>query len=332
MPIPLSVLLCTHQPHSQRFQRVLDALEKQSLDPALWELIVVDNASNPPLTLPSGSRGKVVRESQLGIAAARVCAFRSSQGEIGVFVDDDNVLDPDYLENCLAISSQYPFLGCWGGQSIPEYEVAPAPEMGPYLELLALRTVARISWSNRTEFPIDNPVPFGAGMCVRREIMDYHTARVEAENWHLKLGRSPTSMLPCEDTDLVFSGCDAGFGYGVFPQLILHHLIPAARTRPEYLLSVLESSSQAHYLLKHWRGQPASGSPVSWRGRVLDQIEKTLGPWLPFRLRARLAQRRGQRQAFRRIQAERAVERVLTSTPRLVPTPEPAREAQPHPL
>ena len=304
MAIKLSVLLCTHQPNPNRFQRVLEALEKQSLASDLWDLVVVDNNSNPPLELPAWSRGRVVREPRLGIAAARSCAFRSSQGELGVFVDDDNVLDCNYLQSCLEIAEQYPFLGCWGGSAIPEFEAPPLPEMAPYLELLALRQVTHIAWSNRSQFPIDAQVPFGAGMCLRRSVMDFHTAQMESAAWHYELGRTPTSMLPCEDTDLVFSACDAGLGYGVFPQLSLVHLIPKNRTQADYLLRVLESSSEGHYLLKHWRGQKAAVSKPGWRGRLLDRLEKALTPWLSFRLRARLAQRRGQRRAFERIYAE----------------------------
>jgi hypothetical protein len=45
-----------------------------------------------------------------------------------VFVDNDNLLDPDYLEMALRIARELPFLGSWSGQCRPEFE---EPQNGP---------------------------------------------------------------------------------------------------------------------------------------------------------------------------------------------------------
>src|SRR5208337_1906590 len=97
----ISLILCTHNPRMDYLQRVLGALRGQSLSKSEWELLVIDNRSTDPLAqrldLCWHPHGQVVREELVGLALARLCGIDHSRGEIIVFVDDDNVLDPAYL-------------------------------------------------------------------------------------------------------------------------------------------------------------------------------------------------------------------------------------------
>ena len=40
-----SVIICTHNPRENYLRRVLEALRAQTLPPAQWELLLIDNAS-----------------------------------------------------------------------------------------------------------------------------------------------------------------------------------------------------------------------------------------------------------------------------------------------
>src|SRR4030095_1866009 len=101
----LSVAICTHNPRADYFARTLDGLRAQTLSRNEWELLIVDNASAPPLApdLSWHPRGRIVREERAGLTPARTCAIRSTIADLIVFVDDDNVLAPDYLALCLEI-------------------------------------------------------------------------------------------------------------------------------------------------------------------------------------------------------------------------------------
>jgi hypothetical protein len=55
--------------------------------------------------------------------------MKESSGELAVFVDDDNVLAPDFLEQARVISARYPHLGVFGAGNLePEFEVQPSAE------------------------------------------------------------------------------------------------------------------------------------------------------------------------------------------------------------
>src|SRR5206468_717972 len=121
--------ICTHNPRADYFDRVLVALRAQSLHLDRWELLVVDNHSDQLLVDYIDVRwhpeARIVREETLGLTPARLRGIREARGDLLVFVDDDNVLDADYLETALRIAEQKAFLGAWSGQCCPEFEADP---------------------------------------------------------------------------------------------------------------------------------------------------------------------------------------------------------------
>ncbi|MEM9284228.1 MAG: glycosyltransferase family 2 protein, partial [Verrucomicrobiota bacterium] len=110
----ISVVICTHNPRMDYLYRTLDGLRGQSLPTSEWELVIVDNKSNDPLTrrvdLSWHKVSRVVREQNLGLTPARLRGIQETIGDIVVFVDDDNILAESYLSNVLRIHREHPFL------------------------------------------------------------------------------------------------------------------------------------------------------------------------------------------------------------------------------
>lgn len=273
MPADLSVIVCTHNPRPEYLSRVLDALARQTLSRQRWELHIIDNASEPavenridPKAPPHPS---IVVEPTLGLTAARRCGIRASTGEILVFVDDDNVLAPDYLEHALEIGAAWPRLGTWGGQALPDWEEEPPPWSRQYWNWIGVREFSGDLWSN---LPNDTrTAPFGAGMCVRRRVAEAYLSLLESDPIRRRLGRTGTRLTGSEDSDIAFTACDLGLGNGIFERLKLTHLIPRRRTEEEYLLQLVESQTFSHTLLLHRRGiDPATPSRAQ---RLLEKYQ-----------------------------------------------------------
>src|SRR5262249_33113958 len=122
-------------------------------------------------------RPAIVREDALGLTAARVRGIASTNGDLIVFVDDDNVLAPDYLERVLDVHARFPQLGAFGAGSIePEFEAPPPREIQRHLPLLALRSVPTARWSNQ---PAVDAIPWGAGLVVIRSLADRYQEFVD---------------------------------------------------------------------------------------------------------------------------------------------------------
>ena len=101
-----TVVICTHNPRPHYLSRVLYALRAQTLPPEEWELLLIDNASNNPLTagkydLSWHPCARHVREEELGLAWARLRGMHEAAANLLVFVDDDNVLDVNYLREAI---------------------------------------------------------------------------------------------------------------------------------------------------------------------------------------------------------------------------------------
>lgn len=126
----LTVIIPTHNPRLVLLDEVLQALRAQSLCLADWELLLIDNASDSSLSQQLVSwhaNARVVRALRLGLTHARLCGIREACAPLLVWVDDDNILFSDYLQEAKDSFASHPDLGAAGGPARPRYEVSPPP-------------------------------------------------------------------------------------------------------------------------------------------------------------------------------------------------------------
>lgn len=294
-----SVIICTHNPREDYLRRTLEALEAQTFPRDRWELLVVDNASTEQLAgvwdLSWHSQARHVREDQLGLTLARLRGIREARGDIFVFVDDDNLLGPDFLERLDTIASRHPHLGVVGpGVVEPEFEIQPPREVLAFSSMLALRAVASPVWSNN---PYDRTcMPWGAGLCATRETAERYVCLVQQLNVSKILGRRGDELF-CAEDDLFSWVCSImDKGFGVFPELRVIHLISARRLKPAYFLRLARDWSLSHAILHYLlqRSKP--------RRMDLEQSARILLGGLKnglFHMRCKLAGARGEDKARR---------------------------------
>lgn len=275
-----------------------------------WELLLIDNASKSPLAetwdLSWHPHGRHILENELGLSAARRRGMKEARGAVLIFVDDDNVLESNYLSEALRIGNEWPHLGTWGsGATLPEFEEPPSEAAKQFFTYLALRETSLARWGNTMAM---ETTPWGAGMCVRRQVADRYCERYQQDVIQIT-DRKGGSLASGGDVEISHVSCELGFGTGVFPELKLIHLIPAARLSIEYLLRMVEGAIASHYLITYkWSGQiPAS--PFTAR-RILSIMKSVL---LNRRLRRRqdLAVLRGivsARRAILSVRSERKCE------------------------
>jgi glycosyltransferase involved in cell wall biosynthesis len=312
----ISVIVCSHNSRADFLGRVISALEAQTLDKKRWDVVVVDNGSRQPLVAAGLKGGEVeelrlsgnmrlvrneVTEEEASLVGARKRGMQESQGEILVFVDDDNVLAPDYLEQCARIAREWPRLGAWGGRIVLEYE-DPAKKLPAEIEsVLCQRELTEPVWSN-----IENhhaSTPWGAGLCVRRAVAERYLNRLEEEPDRAGLDPVGREMRFGGDTDLVYTGLRMGFGKGVFPELSLTHLIPPRRCDPAFL----ERAFEAHGYSSVYHGWldtgVAQGPRNDWKFYITESLRWfSYSPWERLR---RKAWRRGMWRAVRELRGKK---------------------------
>jgi glycosyltransferase involved in cell wall biosynthesis len=272
MKITISVVICTHNPRRDYLDKVLHALKSQTLPIEQWELLLIDNASDELLSseidLSWHPQACHIREEQLGLTPARLRGIQEAVAEIIVFVDDDNLLNPDYLEVALQISKDWPIIGAWGGQTLPEFEETPPDWTKPYWGYLAIREFERDSWSNLVHQ--HQTTPCGAGLCVRRIVAEKYASLARNDSKRFNMDRKDKLLLSCGDSDLAFTACDIGLGTGQFVSLKLTHLIPANRLQEEYLCRLVESIAYSSIILTSFRGEIPVLPNQSWSKNLLE--------------------------------------------------------------
>jgi glycosyltransferase involved in cell wall biosynthesis len=268
--IRASVIICAHNPRPHYLTRVLNALRDQSLSKSDWELLLIDNCSSQPLVMTydlswhPGARH--ILEKRLGLTQARLAGIRRAEAGLIIFVDDDNVLQPNYLENALRIAEAFPQMGAFGGAITGEFET-PVPDWAePYLEGLCIKDLTRDIWSNVYGWSDANP--YGAGMCVRRVVAQTYERKCAEQLMNAELDRVGNRLTSAGDLDLAWTALDLGFGVGRFRDLRLLHLIPKERLSEDYLIRLHAGFSYSNTILWFGRGI-TKGKPTSdWRGNL----------------------------------------------------------------
>ncbi len=259
--------------------------------------MLIDNASSEPIAqrvnLSWHPSLRVLREEKLGLTHARLRGIKESTAELLIFVDDDNVLDADYLAQAASIAAAWPMIGAFSGQVRGQFEEQPPDWTRKYWHRLAIREFSSDRWSNIA--CLDHTTPNGAGLCVRRQValayLNYH----ESGKRKVVLDRAGKSLLSAGDLDLAATACDLGLGNGLFANLKLTHLIPRERLTEDYLLRLLEAQTTSAVVLESFRANGVEPMPRGWKREILDRLK-------PLSMNARdrrflLAVQAGQRKA-----------------------------------
>lgn len=267
----LSVAICTRNPRRDHLDRVLRALSRQTLPRHEWELLLIDSASEPNLdALDAGRLGlgcTIIRLDVSGIQRARLAAIAAANAPVLLFLDDDNVPAPDFLEQGLLLAAQWPMLGCWGPALIaPECEEPPGPQIAAQLGRMACCDFASDRWSNTLDV-----VPPTAGLFIRLDCARAYAAFAARDPRRLLLGSSAGRLFRGEDTDLVFHIVHSGRGAAQFRSLRLVHLMPAQRLSADYVVQVAKAAAGSALVVNHlWNVAPRRESRLD---RIVYQLK-----------------------------------------------------------
>jgi glycosyltransferase involved in cell wall biosynthesis len=294
-----SLIVCAHNPRIDILERVLTACNQQESQHP-FEVILVDSGSADPLeALSKRFKCRVLRENEPGLATARARGIAEAQADTLIFVDDDTILDTDYLRSSLSILEAYPFLGAIGGQLIPEFEVPLPLPVCYYRERLAIREFAGQHWSNRWDDFATTPI--GGGMVVRRLLAMKWVETLRSNNWASTLGRRRGDLGGGEDYHLTYTICSTGYGKGIFDQLRLTHFIPAHRLTIDFLERISEANAKTAILLKAMiLGKTAPPATLRHKFRMLLELANCRNNW---DRRLLLAEFRGAYRGWKAVQA-----------------------------
>lgn len=113
----VSVVVPTHN-RPQILADTLESLRDQTGAPHQYEIIVVDDGSDPPVTVPEPVR--LIRLEGEERSAARNAGASAASGELLIFIDDDIKVSTDFVEKHLSAHREWPDALLVGAIRLPE--------------------------------------------------------------------------------------------------------------------------------------------------------------------------------------------------------------------
>lgn len=280
----IDIVICTYN-RAPGLDLMLENLSRQSGDGRMqWRVLVVDNAStdNTAEVVTRHRRRarlpdlRYVFEPVPGLTAARLRGARETTAPWIAFVDDDNFLEPAWLEAIARAIQVHGDAGGIGGKVVLDWEATPPS----YLKEFGFCFAAQDH--GETDCIIDSLA--GAGMVLnRRALLD--------SGWldqPLIADRIGSKLTSGGDVELAQRVRSAGYDLWYVPDAVLQHRIPASRMTRRYLFRInreLGTSSAMIGLLtwpddwqswrlmardrrRHWNGLAMQGLKYAIRCRT----------------------------------------------------------------
>lgn len=239
----VSVVICCHN-SANRLPETLSHLKTQEVPVNIpWEVLLIDNASTDQTSRAAieiwndfgGASLRVVQEPQLGLIHARMRGFQEARFEFVSFIDDDNWVNPDWVEKAYQVMMDHPDVGACGGRSEAVFEVEPPSWFERYQKWYAVgdQTVGQgdITWTRGCLW--------GAGLTIRKTAWTFLQ-----ENGFTPIlsGRSGTRLTSGEDIELCLALRLAEWRLWYEKSLFLKHYITKGRLNWRYLRKLLRGN------------------------------------------------------------------------------------------
>ena len=263
------VVICTRNPRLDVLTEVLDALKFQSY--TSFKTVLINNGGDelPLLPLQDKFGFDVVFESRIGNSWARYTAMSISDADLLIFVDDDNILAPNYVEEAVGLAIKYPSWGVFGGKQIRHEELSVPKKKEFLLPYLAIRELGSKILSQKADLNWVPLEPVGAGMCVKKEVVEIFLSSPNLSHY-FELGRKGKRLLSGEDSFIARHAMFGGLDYGYAPSLQLVHRIKSDRISTSYLARLMFGYGLSDAKLDRALNINRSNSPKTIKATLLE--------------------------------------------------------------
>lgn len=249
-----SLIICSFNPEERILGQTLQSCFDLAFDKTNFEIILVDNNSSAPLQneiyikshLAQHQNFFCLHEKRQGLAYARHTGILKAQAPVIVFVDDDNVLDHNYLNALNALLEKHPEVGVWGPGAVePDYiDGAPGWIRKHFGGLFQEKQLQETKFSCEAAWPYYYPA--GSGMVVKKEVLEKYIHDFES-GLLSATGRKGQQLTSGEDSQIVWTAVKMSLAAGTSPALKLKHIIPEKRTNQAYLEKLNHGISLSFY-------------------------------------------------------------------------------------
>jgi glycosyltransferase involved in cell wall biosynthesis len=271
----ISAVLCCHN-SAEVIEPTIRALSRQEVPADLgYEVILVDNnCDDRTVDLAKAAwEGavvplRVVTERIPGLIHARRKGVSVAAFDTVLFVDDDNILEPNWASRLPELFRRMPNVGVIGGRNVAETDGEEPVWFNRFQAMFAC--------GPRAERAALNPKKnFGAGLGFRTELV---RSVLSSSPPMVLTGREGSRPSLGEDSEMVLRCQLSGWDFYYEPSLVLRHRIQARRLHWPYLRSLAAEGGRAWIILQIYMRMLDRTEPPSLGGLGFE----ILGRWLRF--------------------------------------------------
>ena len=228
----ISIIICTYN-REKYIRPLLESIAKNDYPNTDYEIVLVDNncTDNTHGVCEQFAAAhkevafRYVIEPEQGLSAARNKGIKEAKGDIIIYVDDDALVDSDYIRIYAEHFAVHPDTMAAGGPIEPLYETQEPSWMSPYTKALL---TAWMNYGDQVrEYP-NGRYPGGGNAAYRKEVFE----RVGLFN--TELGRKGNLLLASEEKDIFDKMKALDMKVLYLPTPVLHHCIPQAKLEEDY--------------------------------------------------------------------------------------------------
>ncbi len=228
----LSVIICTYN-REKYIGDLLKSLAANTLSPDNYEILIVDNNCTDHTAdictqfarEHTTTRIRYLYETTQGLSAARNKGIAEAKGDILLYVDDDALVDNNYLDTYFRFFDEHPDAMAAGGPIIPLYETQEPDWMSPYVK--SLLTAYMYYGDKLRTYPM-NAFPGGGNAAYRKQVF------LQIGPFNPQLGRNGSNLMGAEEKDIFFKMRKMKLPIYYLPKAVLHHIIPPRKLQLDY--------------------------------------------------------------------------------------------------
>ena len=242
----LSVIICTYN-RDKYIYNVLKSLADNTYPHNSYEIVLVDNncTDNTESECLRFHRDHpdvdfhCYKETNQGLSYARNCGITKAKGEVLIYVDDDALVNEEYLQTYATFFSEHPDADAAGGPIIPKYETKEPSWMSHYTKMLL--TAYKYKGTTIKEFE-GNDYPGGGNAAYRASVFE------KVGLFNVALGRKGNSLAASEEKDIFDKMRALGMKIFYLPTAVLYHIIPQYKLEKDYFNRLTYAIGQSERL------------------------------------------------------------------------------------
>ncbi len=252
LPPGVSVVVCCYN-SAQVIEPTISALAQQDVPQGTgYEVILVDNnCTDTTVQLAKDTWKnpihplKIIKEKEPGLIFARKAGVRCARYNILLFVDDDNILGPDWLVKLYGLFERWPKVGAVGGYNEPIFEGDKPEWFDDFAGVFACKPQ-----SEKSGILIKRNFLFGAGLSFRTPVI---RSIFFSDLPLFLIGREKNILLRGEDSEICMRTILMGWDLWYENSLKLKHYLLKRKINWEYVLNARKGGGTADVILRIYR-------------------------------------------------------------------------------